>query len=309
MQKELNTISNSHKNKIKIGADTVAINTIGGIFIAVLAFLALVPFIMVLSGSLSSESAVVTSGYSVFIKKLSFDSYRFLFSQPKQIFDGYKVTIILVAVGTLVSLNIITMTAYVISRKDFESRNKLSFFFYFTTLFNGGMVATYVFMIRYLHLKDTYIALILPHIMNVFYLMTMRSFISITVPPSIVESAKIDGANDFIIYVKVVFPLLKPALASIGLFIFLSYWNDWYNAMLYINTQEKMPIQYVLYKTINAAENYEKVAGLTGISGVTMPAETTKLAMTVLVTFPIVFAYPFVQKYFVKGIMVGAVKG
>lgn len=309
MQKELNTISNSHKNKIKIGADTVAINTIGGIFLAVLAFLALVPFIMVLSGSLSSESEVVTSGYSVFVKKLSFDSYKFLFSQPKQILDGYKVTIILVAIGTLVSLNIITMTAYVISRKDFESRNKLSFFFYFTTLFNGGMVATYVFMIRYLHLKDTYMALILPHIMNVFYLMTMRSFISITVPPSIVESAKIDGANDFIIYVKVVFPLLKPALASIGLFIFLSYWNDWYNAMLYINTQEKMPIQYVLYKTINAAENYEKVAGLTGISDVTMPTETTKLAMTVLVTFPIVFAYPFVQKYFVKGIMVGAVKG
>lgn len=309
MQSNLNLKSNAHKNKIKIGADTVLINIFGGIFLAILAFTAFVPFLMVLTGSLSSEADVIATGYSVLIKNLSFDSYKFLFSQPKQILDGYKVTVILVTVGTFISLNIITMTAYVLSRKDFEARNKLSFFFYFTTLFNGGMVATYVFMIRYLHLKDTYIALILPHIMNVFYLMTMRSFISITVPPSIIESAKIDGANDFVIYIRVVFPLLKPALASIGLFIFLSYWNDWSNAMLYINTQAKMPIQYVLYKTISSAESYEKVAALTGTSNVTMPAETTKLAMTVLVTFPIVFAYPFVQKYFVKGIMVGAVKG
>ena len=146
--------------------------------------------------------------------------------------------------------------------------------------------------------------------MNVFFLITMRSFITITVPTSLIESAKIDGANDFVIYVRVVFPLLKPALASIGLFIFLSYWNDWYNAMLYINSQDKMPIQYVLYKAINAAESFEKVAALTGnATNIQMPAETTKLAMTVIVTFPIVFAYPFVQKYFVKGITVGAVKG
>lgn len=302
--------SKKHSNEIKTGADTVAVNLVGGIILLIFALAAVLPFVMVVSGSLSSEADVLTKGYSILPRNFSLEAYKFLFSQPKQILDGYKVTLFVVVVGTFVSLNIITMTAYVLSRKDFPARNKLSFFFYFTTLFNGGMVALYVFMIRYLHLKDSYIALILPHILNVFYLITMRSFITITVPTSLIESAKIDGANDFVIYFKVVFPLLKPALASIGLFIFLSYWNDWYNAMLYINSQEKMPIQYVLYKTINAAESYEKVAALTdNASGVQMPAETTKLAMTVIVTFPIVFAYPFVQKYFVKGITVGAVKG
>jgi len=308
----MNTGLNKKKvnNKIKIGADTVAVNVVGGFILFIFALAAVLPFVMVVSGSLSSESDVITKGYSIVPRNFSFDAYKFLFAQPKQILDGYKVTLFIVFVGTFLSLNLITMTAYVLSRKDFPARNKLSFFFYFTTLFNGGMVAVYVFMIRYLHLKDSYIALILPHLMNVFFLITMRSFITITVPSSLIESAKIDGANDFVIYLKVVFPLLKPALASIGLFIFLSYWNDWYNAMLYINSQEKMPIQYVLYKTINAAESYEKVAALTGnASNVQMPAETTKLAMTVVVTFPIVFAYPFVQKYFVKGITVGAVKG
>ena len=237
-------------NKIKIGADTVAVNLVGGFILLIFALAAVLPFVMVVSGSLSNESDVITKGYSIVPRNFSFDAYKFLFAQPKQILDGYKVTLFIVFAGTFLSLNLITMTAYVLSRKDFQARNKLSFFFYFTTLFNGGMVAVYVFMIRYLHLKDSYIALILPHLMNVFFLITMRSFITITVPSSLIESAKIDGANDFIIYLKVVFPLLKPALASIGLFIFLSYWNDWYNAMLYINSQEKMPIQYVLYKTI-----------------------------------------------------------
>lgn len=304
----VNTLQKNN-NKIKIGTDTVMVNLIGGTILLVFALTALIPFIMVVSGSFSDEAEVIRNGYSFLPRNFSAAAYKFLFANPKQILDGYKVTLMIVFAGTFLSLNLITMTAYVLSRKDFPYRNKISFFFYFTTLFNGGMVAVYIFMIRYLHLKDSYIALVLPHLLNVFYLITMRSFISITVPVSLIESAKIDGANDLVIYVRIVFPLLKAALASIGLFIFLGYWNDWYNAMLYINTPEKMPIQYVLYKTISAAESYEKVAALTNISNTQMPSETTKMAMTVLATFPIVFAYPFVQKYFVKGITVGAVKG
>jgi len=296
--------------KVKMGKDQILLNILAYTFCGVVALFCLVPFIMVVSGSFSSEEAITHNGFSILPQDFSLEAYKTVFKEPMVVVRAYATTIGLTAVGTTLGLLLQTMTAYVLSRKDFPARNKLSFFFYFTTLFNGGMVAVYVFMIRYLHLKDSYIALILPHLMNVFFLITMRSFITITVPSSLIESAKIDGANDFVIYLKVVFPLLKPALASIGLFIFLSYWNDWYNAMLYINSQEKMPIQYVLYKTINAAESYEKVAALTGnASNVQMPAETTKLAMTVVVTFPIVFAYPFVQKYFVKGITVGAVKG
>ena len=153
---------------------------------------------------------------------------------------AYGVTIFITAVGTILGLFLLTMTAYVISRQDFKYRNKISFFFYFTTLFNGGMISTYIFYIQYLHLKDNFLALILPGIMNVFYLLIMRSFVN-TVPTALIESAKIDGAGEFRIFVQIVLPLLKSGLATIGLFMALGYWNDWYNAMLYQILKQNSP--------------------------------------------------------------------
>ena len=297
-------------NKIKKGIDDILINIIGGFILLFFAVMAVLPFLMIFTGSISVEGNIIANGYSIIPREISFDAYKYLFHNPDQILNGYKVTLLLVTLGTFLSLNLITMTAYVLYRKDFRARNLLSFFFYFTTLFNGGMIASYIFMIRYLGLKDNMIALFLPHLFNVFYMIVMRSFITNTVPISLVESAKLDGANDLQIYFKIVFPLLKTALAAVGLFIFLGYWNDWYNCMLYITSQEKMPLQYILYKTLSESENYERAAMASGVvSGGKMPSETMKLAMTVVVTLPIMFAYPFVQKYFVKGITVGSVKG
>lgn len=303
-------IGRKKSNKIKKGTDDIIVNLVGGLILLIFAVMAVLPFLMIFTGSISEERDIISNGYSIFPRKISFDAYKYLFNNPKQIINGYKVTLLLVTVGTFLTLNIITMTSYVLYRKDFRARNALSFFFYFTTLFNGGMIATYIFMIRYLGLKDNIIALFLPHMFNVFYMIVMRSFITTTVPISLVESAKLDGANDLQIYFKVVFPLLKTALASVGLFIFLGYWNDWYNCMLYITSQEKMSLQYILYKTLSESANYERAAMASGVvlNG-RMPSETMKLAMTVVITLPIMFAYPFVQKYFVKGITVGSVKG
>lgn len=300
----------SATNKIKRSGDDIAVDLIGGILLFLCGFVAILPFIMIAAGSVSNEKEIIATGYSVLPKGFTLDAYKYLFSNADQVINGYKVTVFVSFLGTFLSLNIITMASFVLYRKDFRARNVISFFFYFTTLFNGGMVATYIFAVRYLGIKDNLVALFLPHMFNVFYTIVMRSFMTTTVPTSIIESAKIDGANDLKIYFRIVLPLLKPALASVGMFIFLSYWNDWSNSMLYINSSNKVSIQYLLYKTLGAAANYERVAAAGDVAlSVELPTETFKLAMTVVTILPIVFVYPFVQKYFVKGITVGAVKG
>ena len=194
------------------------------------------------------------------------------------------------------------------TRKDFKYRNQLSFFFYFTTLFNGGMVSTYIYYIRYLHLKDSLLALIIPGMFNVFYLLIMRTFVQ-TIPAELIESGKLDGANEYKVFFQIVLPLLKPGLATIGLFLALGYWNDWYNAMLYMNTEDLYPLQYMLYSIQQQTQALAQIASKAGISVANLPSTSLKLAMAVVATGPIVILYPFVQKYFVKGITVGSVKG
>ncbi|WP_347223930.1 carbohydrate ABC transporter permease [Bacteroides congonensis] len=200
------------------------------------------------------------------------------------------------------------MTAYVIARQDFKYRNQLSFFFYFTTLFNGGMVCTYIFYIQYLHLKDNLLALILPSMFNVFYLLIMRTFVA-AIPTALIESAKIDGAGEYKIFFRIILPLLKSGLATIGLFLALGYWNDWYNAMLYMNDEKRYPLQYMLYSLMQKTQAMAAIASQANIQMIDMPSNSLKLAMAVVATGPIVLVYPFVQKYFVKGVTVGSVKG
>ncbi len=297
-----------HSNKIKLTTSRIVFNIISYVFIGLLALICLLPFIMLVSGSFSSEHAIRFYGYSVLPQEFSTEAYAFLFRNPEKIVRAYGVTIFITAVGTAVGLFITTMTAYVIGRKDFKYRNKISFFFYFTTLFNGGMVSTYIFYIQYLHLKDNYLALILPGMMNVFYLLIMRSFVN-NVPVALIESAKIDGAGEFRTFIQIVFPLLKSGLATIGLFKALGYWNDWYNAMLYMNTEDKFPLQYMLYNMLQRAQALAAIASQVGVRAEDLPSNALKLAMAVIATGPIILLYPFVQKYFVKGITIGSVKG
>lgn len=283
-------------------------NVISYTVVIVAVVLCLLPFEMLLSGSFTSESAISKHGYAILPSEWSFAAYKLLFKFPQDIIRAYGVSIFITVVGTVAGLFITSMTAYVMNRKDFKYRNKLAFFFYFTTLFNGGILSTYIFFVRYLHLKNNLLALLLPLIINVFYLIVMRTFMS-SIHDSISESAKIDGAGDFTIFIRLILPLTKPGLATIGLFYALEYWNDWYNAMLYITDLKLYPLQYLLYSTLQSSEAISRISSAASVTSVSVPSQALKLAMAVIATGPIILVYPYVQKYFVKGLTIGAIKG
>ncbi|MNI37976.1 L-arabinose transport system permease protein AraQ [compost metagenome] len=293
----------------KLTIEKVSFNIIGYLLIAAFAVMCLIPFIMILVGSFTDEDYIVKNGYSLFPGLFSTEAYQFIFKNPKQIISAYRVTIIVTVLGTLLGLLLTAMTAYVLQRKDFMFRNAFAFYFFFTTLFSGGLVPWYIVMVKYLGLKDSILVLILPLLLNVFYIIIMRSFISATIPDAISESAKIDGAGDFRIFISIILPLTKPALATIGLFIALNYWNDWYHATLFINKENLYPLQYFLYKILNSISFSNSSVAVQGGIVVDTPKESFKLAMTVIATGPIILLYPFVQKYFIQGITIGAVKG
>jgi len=297
----------------RTGADERLLRALSYCFNGLIALLCVVPFIMVISGSLSSEEAVRSFGFSLLPRDFSAEAYRTVFQEPAVIFRAYTVTILLTAVGTLLGLFLQTMTAYVLSRKDFVWRNKFSFFFYFTMLFSGGLVPYYILMTRYLGMRNNYLALLLPLVFNVYYLLIMKSYIS-AIPDSFIHAAKIDGCGEFKTLLLIMMPMLKPALATVGLFIALAYWNDWYSAMLFISKEDMHPLQYFLYNKVNNIEAYKRLlesgaAGSSVAAAISMPTQTLKMALTVVVTGPIVLLYPFVQKYYVQGITIGGVKG
>ncbi|MBR1497864.1 MAG: carbohydrate ABC transporter permease [Oscillospiraceae bacterium] len=294
--------------KIKLSTSSKVFYVICYTVVALMAIICLIPFILLISGSFTSEQFIRFHGYSLLPGEFSTEAYKIIFKTPQRIIRAYGVSIMITVIGTFLGLLLTSMTAYVISRKDFKYRNWFSFFFYFTTLFNGGMVSTYIFYIQYLNLKDSYLALILPMMFNVFYLLIMRTFVS-SIPHALIEAAKIDGAGEWRIFFTIILPLLKSGLATIGLFLALGYWNDWYNAMLYLNTETKYPLQYMLYAIQQQTQALASIASQAGIQVQNLPSSSLKLAMAVVATGPIVIVYPFVQKYFVAGITIGSVKG
>lgn len=304
---------NDHLGKVKTGKDVIALNIIAYTFTGLLALMCLIPFLMVLSGSFSSEEAITANGFSLLPQDFSWEAYKTVFKEPIVVIRAYATTIGLTAIGTAIGLLVQTMTAYVLARKDFEWRNAFSFFFYFTTLFSGGLVPTYVLYTQTLGLRNNYLALLLPLLFSVYNLLVMKSYIT-SIPDSLVDAAKIDGCGEVRTLFQVVLPLIQPALATVGLFIALAYWNDWYNAMLYINDEKMYPLQYFLYQQVNNIEAYKKLISTNAVSSavvsaLSLPTQTLKMALTIVVTGPIILAFPMVQKYFVQGITIGAVKG
>ncbi|MBQ7424717.1 MAG: carbohydrate ABC transporter permease [Lachnospiraceae bacterium] len=298
----------SAPTKIKLSGSSIAFYIICYTVVILVALVCLIPFLLLISGSFTSEQWIRFNGFSLWPGEFSTEAYKIIFKTPQRILRAYGVSILITVVGTFLGLLVTTLTAYVISRKDFKYRNVLSFFFYFTTLFNGGMVSTYIFYIRYLHLQDSLWALILPGMFNVFYLLIMRTFVN-NIPFALIESAKLDGAGEWRIFFQIIVPLLKSGLATIGLFLALGYWNDWYNAMLYMQTEAKYPLQYMLYAIQQQTQALASIASQAGIQVANLPSNSLKLAMAVVATGPIVIVYPFVQRYFIAGITIGSVKG
>ncbi|MFC0469031.1 carbohydrate ABC transporter permease [Halalkalibacter kiskunsagensis] len=275
------------------------------------AFLCIFPFIYVIIISLTSEQSLSLHGYRIIPKDWSFEAYQYLWHMKSQILQAYGVTIFVTVVGTLLSVIVIALYAYAISRKQFLYRKQFTFIAFFTMLFSGGMVPFYIVMTQFLGLKNSIWALIIPMTVNAFYIIIMRTFFQRSVPEAILESARIDGAGEFRILLKIVVPLAIPGIATIALFNTLAYWNDWFNALLFIDDPKLIPLQSLLMRIETNLDFIRQNAMLSSQNGAilsSIPQDSARMAMVVIATLPIALSYPFFQKYFVKGLTIGSVK-
>ena len=283
------------------------------IIMGIAAVVTILPLILLFISSITANKDITLYGYSFVPKHLSMEAYSYIWNERMQIFRAYFITVFVTAVGTGVGLSISVLYAYALSKPYFPGKKFFSFFILFTMLFNGGLVPSYIMYTRYLHMKNTILALIIPGLlMNAFNVILIRSYFQNNVPLSLVEAAQIDGASEFQVVLKVVLPMSKPIIATIGLFIGVAYWNDWQNGLYYVTDEKIYSIQQILNNMLKNIEylskNATSVAKSTSLAG-TLPAATVRMAIAVIGLLPILVIYPFVEKYFVKGISLGAVKG
>ncbi|OPH59912.1 sugar ABC transporter permease [Paenibacillus ferrarius] len=268
----------------------------------------IIPIVLVLTASLTSENTILTKGYSLFPSAITLEAYRFVFKNPVQIINSYIVTIFVTVTGTLLSIMITAMVAYVICRKDFFLANKISFFIFFTLLFSGGLVPWYILISRILHLKDTPFALILPYVVTPFLVLLMKGFMS-TIPFALIESAKMDGASEYRVFFSIIIPVSKSGLATIALFSVLIYWNDYWLSLLFIDTGKYVSLQLLLYRIMSNIDFLNSALSVANTSNIVLPSQSARFALAVVAAGPMLFIFPFFQRFFVKGITVGSIKG
>lgn len=270
----------------------------------------IVPFVMIVFSSFSSEMGLAKYGYSFFPKLPTLDAYRYVLNNVEPMIRAFGLTIFVTVVGTVTGVFSMTACAYALSREDFKLRTFLSFFIYFTMLFNGGTVAGYLWIARYLKLSNSVAVLILGIMINAWNIFILRVHCK-AIPFSLIESAKLDGASEIYIFFRIIIPLAKTGIATIALLVAFAYWNEWYLSMLYIDGSDKCTIQYYLVKVLNNVQFAKTKAGVSGglTASLDIPDVSVRMAICVVATLPIMLVFPFFQKYFVKGITIGAVKG
>lgn len=280
--------------------------------LATLALLTILPFLLVVSISLTEEREIVFEGYKVIPDNWSTLAYEFIFTNPDQLINSYTVTIFVTVVGTVVDVLIQAMCAYALARKTFDYRRIVMFFIFFTVLFNGGLVPRYILITQYLRMGDTIWVLFVPKLVFFFHLVVLRTFFQ-RLPEGLIESAKIDGAGEFTILFRIVMPLAKPALATVALMGALMRWNDWFSALLYINSERLYPLQYLLQRILLELqfiqENMQRLPPSIAETATEMPGEAIRFAMAVVAAGPMVVVFPFFQRYFARGLTVGSIKG
>ncbi len=285
-----------------------AVSIVVYVFIIGFALICLIPFLLVLSSSFTDQASLNQNGYQLWPEVFSTAAYSMLFKSGT-IVPAYGVTIFVTVVGTVLSMLVTCACAYALSCKSMYYRRALSMIIYFTMLFNGGLVPTYLWVTKYLHLSDSLWSLILPSLVNAWNLLLMRNFFN-GIPEALSESARIDGANDMKILFKIILPVSLPGIATIGLFYALAYWNEWYKALLYIHTEWKYPLQYLIMQIQKNIQYVQQNAAQAGVvTDGLIPAETVQMATAIVTIGPIILLYPFLQKYFVQGLTVGSVKG
>lgn len=280
------------------------------LFFIVFAIICIVPFVTVISASFSNETDLALYGFSVLPREVDLTAYAYLFRNPEMIINAYVVTIIITAAGTFFGVLFMAMAAYCLARSNFRYTKALTFFIFFPTLFSGGMVPSYIINTQYLHLTDNLLALILPSLINVFHVIMLRTFFK-QLPESLFEAAKVDGASEYYIFAKIALPLSKPVIATVAFLGALTKWNEWYNAMLYIRSDDLVPLQYMLQRMMmNIQTLLDAMQYAPSMVDITdLPGENLRMAMLVVAIGPMMLFFPFFQKYFTKGMTVGAVKG
>ena len=300
------------KNAKLLTNGEIAFRRLSVVVLGFTSLIAILPFILIFMASITEEKSLTQYGYSFFPKQFSLDAYKYLVNQISTVGRAYLTSIGLTVVGTVGNMLLTTMFAYPLSREDFKYRGIFAFILFFTMLFNGGIVPSYMVWTRLLHIKDTYFALLLPNLlMGAFNVLLVRNYYKSNIPASIVESAQLDGAGELTIFWKIMLPLSVPVNVTVGLFAGLAYWNDWTNALYYIDNTKYYGIQNMLMRIM---ENITfltsgQASRVVDTSAITVPSVGMRMALAVIGILPILVLYPFLQKYLIKGIVVGAVKG
>lgn len=292
--------------------ESKSFNRVSTVILTALVIVVILPILLIVIASFSAENVLIRDGYTYFPAEWSLDSYYYMIKQGVVILRSYGISFLVTIGGTAISVLITTMLAYPMARKSFRGRNVLAFFVFFTMLFNGGIVPSYIMWTQIFHIKDTVWALMIPnYLVTAFNVILVRNYYQNSVPDSLIEAAQLDGASELKIFYKVMLPLSKPAVATIGLFTGITYWNDWTNGLYYINNENLYSIQQLLMKIMDniQALRSNSTASLLGTGAVELPGTSIRMAMAVIGILPILLIYPFVQKYLVKGVVVGAVKG
>lgn len=296
-------------SRVKMSRGDRATAAFAYFFIGFIAIACILPLMMCVSASISAESVIIEKGYSIFPQKLSLDTYRYIFGNSgKEIARSYFITTAATVIGTLGSVLITSMMSFALCIDDMKYRNKIAFLCDFTIIFSAGLIPWYMCCVNYYGLDDNVMALIVPSIFSVWNMFLLRTYFK-SISQSLYEAARIDGANYFRVYWTIAMPLNKTGLLTVGLMICLQYWNDWWNALMFIREKSLWPLQYFLYNimsNVNAVQSGRIPPS--AIAHIKLPAETVKMAVTIITIGPILFLYPFIQRYFVQGIMTGAVK-
>ncbi|MBQ8628723.1 MAG: carbohydrate ABC transporter permease [Prevotella sp.] len=293
---------------MKTSTEARVISLVSYISFIIFGLICVIPMLMVLSISFTSEQSIAENGFALIPKEFSLEAYKILFANPEQILTAYKTTAIVTITGTIMSVLFTAQAAYVTSRPIFFAQKQISFVFYFTQLFNGGLVPTYILVTQYLHLKNSLWAIILILMISPWNVFLLRTYIK-AVPESLIESAKLDGASEFRIFYQIIIPLTISGVATVAITTAIGYWNDWYQNMLYISDVDKYSLQYLL-QTLLGKIDFLKAAGDVGMmTGMQVPEETLRMATCVVAIGPMAILFLFVQRFFVRGITVGSVKG
>ena len=293
------------------------VNKLPGIIINLLfcmgSLLFILPFVLIISASFTNEQSLVAEGYKLIPSNFSTEAYKYVFRNPQQLLDSYKVTIFYSLAATFFGVIVMAMLAYPLSKPNYKYKKIVTFFIFFTMLFSGGLIPSYIWITRYLHMGNTVWVYILPNLVNAFHVIVIRTFFQ-GLPQSLTEAAKIDGASELRIFFNIVIPLSKPVIATISLLTLLARWNDWNTALIYIKSTNLYSLQYLLQKILREVEFVKNMADSSPVAGMdldlsNLPSVTIRFAMCMVAAGPMLIIFPFFQKYFAKGLTVGAVKG